>query len=437
MIETIAQFLEEFKTKGLEQIKSQDSDITHPVTIGDIHEGLTSEVLGRSIFKGLNLRIVQNSFIYNDNADISKEMDCMIVVGDGKQISFTNRYKYHIKDVIAVVQVKKRLYKDSLDDAHQNLKSVIDTAIPRDGEAFMGRIHYDAYKALLTKEPPRRNEVELLSWREQMMFHFLQLQAFWPVRILIGYDSYKTEYKLREGFVEHMQKLTENGPKFGYNPISFPDLMICGNNSIIKNVGMPFGFQLDFKNEFYWENLMSSPEKPMYFLLELIWTRLSYKFSLGSQIFGDDFDLNAIHPFIRCKERKMGEGKYGWEYEYHSLSQKQLSQPLTPMTWRPVEIETYEQAVLMTLFANREMDCDEELEKFCVKHGSSTETLIDKWTNVRIAYKDKNKIVLLLDKPIMTSGPDGKSYVGENKSGEMTNWMNKKASIYPQCVYFW
>src|SRR3989338_6812517 len=104
MIETVAQFLEEFKAKGLEQIKSKDSDIKHTVTIGDIHEGLTSEILNRSIFKGLDLKIVKNSFIYNESGHLSKEMDCMIVIGDGKQISFTERYKYHIKNVIAVVQ---------------------------------------------------------------------------------------------------------------------------------------------------------------------------------------------------------------------------------------------------------------------------------------------------------------------------------------------
>lgn len=429
MIETVAQFLEEFKAKGLEQIKSKDSDIKHTVTIGDIHEGLTSEILNRSIFKGLDLKIVKNSFIYNESGHLSKEMDCMIVIGDGKQISFTERYKYHIKNVIAVVQVKKRLYKNAIDDAHQNLKSVIDTAEPRDGEAYMSRIHRDAYKTLMTKELPAKDELENLSWREQMLYHFLLMQSFWPLRILIGYDSYKTEYGLREGFVEHLEELTKDGPTSGYSPISFPDLMICGNNTIIKNVGMPFGFPLDHKKEFYWENLMSSPEKPMYFLLELIWTRLSYKFSLGSQIFGDDFALDAIHPFLRTKERKIDAKNFGWEYTYHTLTQKQLSKPLTPTSWKPIEIELFEQAVLMTLFENGEIECDSELEDFYSSHNTSVEDVINKWTVGRIAYKDGNKIVLLLDEPIITSGADGKTYIGENKSGEMMNWMSKKASI--------
>ena len=429
MIETIAQFIEEFKAKGLDQIQEKDSDIKHTVTIGDIYEGLTSKILERSIFKGLNLRIVKNSFIYNDNGDLSKEMDCMIVLGEGKEISFTKRYKYHIQDVIAVIQVKKKLYKDSLDDAHQNLKSVIDTAIPREGESYMGKIHYDSYKSLVVKELPSRDELNTLPWREQMMYHFLQLQSFWPIRILIGYDSYKTEFKLREGFVEHMEKLLEDGPISGYSPISFPDLMICGKNSIIKNIGMPFAFPLQNDSEFYWDILTTSPERPMYYLLEFIWTRLSYKFDIGSEIFGDDFKRNGVHPFLRCRERKMSIDKIGWDYSYNTLSHKRLSEPLSALDWEPINIELFEQVILTNLISKGEVTCDFKLEKFCNKYDSTTRDLVNKWTKNRIAYRAGNKIILLLEEPITKIGQDGLIYVGENKSGEMMNWLNKKASI--------
>lgn len=426
MIETVAQFLEEFKEKALKQIKDQDGDITHTVTVGDIHEGLTAEILNRSIFRGLNLRIVKNSFIYNDEGKLSKEMDCMIVIGDGQKISFTERYKYHIKDVIAVIQVKKKLYKGSLDDAHQNLRSVIDTASPRDGESFMTKLQRDAYKSLVTKELPQRSSVHSLDWREQMIFHFLQLQAFWPVRILIGYESYKTEHKLREGFVEHLELLTKDGPRPGYNPISFPDLMICGNTSIIKNVGMPFAFPLNFDKEFYWEILMTSPKNPMYFLLEFIWTRLSYQFSLGSHFFGDDHSADAVHPFIKCKERKLDEVNFGWEYFYNEISDEQLSKPLESIPWEPHQVETFEQVLLISMFETGEITIDDELHKFCSKHGCSIEDIVKTWKEKRIAYKDGDKIILLLDEPIILTGPNDNFYIGENKNGEMMNWFSKR-----------
>ncbi|WP_298311079.1 DUF6602 domain-containing protein [uncultured Aquimarina sp.] len=335
MIETVSEFLEEFKKKGLNEIALEDGDITHRVTIGNMFEGLTAELLNRSIFKGLNLKIVSNSFIYNDSGTLSKEMDCMIVIGNGQKISFSNQFKYHIKNVIAVIQVKKTLYKDSIDDAHQNLKSVIDIAEPRDGEMYMRKIQADAYKLLMGKIMPNTENISKKSWREQMLFSFLLMQSFWPIRILIGYESYKTEFGLREGFVNLQEELVKDGPKSGYNPISFPDLMICGENSIIKNVGMPFAYPFQNDNEFYWEILQTSNNRPMYLLLELIWTRLSYKFELGSQIFGDDFELDSFHPFISCKERKISEEKWGWEYNYHSLTKKRIVK-----TFRFIRLDT-------------------------------------------------------------------------------------------------
>ena len=429
MIETVSEFLEEFKKKGLDEIASKDGDITHTVTIGNMFEGLTSELLNRSIFKGLNLKIVNNSFIYNDSGNLSKEMDCMIVIGDGQKISFSNQYKYHIQDVVSVIQVKKKLFKDSLDDAHQNLKSVIDTAEPRDGEMYMRRIQMDSYKLLIGKVMPLTKDISKKTWREQMIFHFLLMQSFWPIRILIGYESYKTEFGLREGFVNHLEELVKDGPRAGYNPISFPDLMICGENSIIKNIGMPFGYPIQNDQEFYWEILQTTNNRPMYLLLEMIWTRLSYRFELGSQIFGDDFDLDAFHPFLNCKERKIDEMNYGWEYNYHGLTQKELSKPLIPIEWKPIEINKVESAVLFTLINTHKIKCDKELLDYLEKEEVTLDEFVVNLRKKRIAYQEGNEIILLMDLPIISFATDRKTYIGENKSGEMSNWIQKQASI--------
>jgi hypothetical protein len=114
MINTVADFLEAFKSKSLEIIDSKEKNISHRPTIGNIYEGLTAEILNKSVFKEFNIKIVSNSFIFNDSGKISNEMDCMVVCGDGEKISFTDQYKYHIRDVIAVVQVKKRSLQTKL-----------------------------------------------------------------------------------------------------------------------------------------------------------------------------------------------------------------------------------------------------------------------------------------------------------------------------------
>lgn len=428
MIETVSDFLEEFKKKGLSKIALKDGDITHTVTIGNMFEGLTSELLNRSIFKNLNLRIVNNSFIYNDSGVLSKEMDCMIVIGEGQKISFSKQYKYHIENIVGVIQVKKKVYKDSIDDAHQNLKSVIETAEPRNGEMYMRQIQSDAYKLLIGKIMPNSKTIESKSWREQMLFSFLLMQSFWPIRILIGYESYKTEFGLREGFVNHLEDLVKNGPIPGYSPISFPDLMICGENSIIKNIGMPFGYPFQMNNSFYWEILQTSNNRPMYLLLELIWTRLSYRFELGSEIFGDDFALDSFHPFLNCRERKISEKRFGWEYNYHGLTKKELSAPLNPLDWEPIEINETESAILFSLIYTHRVKCNELIE-FLKEKESNLDEFVSGLSKKRIAYMEGDEIVLLMDLPIITISRNGKTYIGENKSGQMSYWIKKQAKL--------
>ena len=137
MISTISDLLEKFKEYALLKIEHDDNDINHTVAIGDNFEGLTAELLNKAIFKNLNLKMVQRSFVYNDRGIMSRELDCILVVGDGQKMSFANRYKYHIKDVIVVIQVKKNLYANDIDDSHHNLRSIINVSEPRDAEIFI------------------------------------------------------------------------------------------------------------------------------------------------------------------------------------------------------------------------------------------------------------------------------------------------------------
>lgn len=326
MINSVSDFLEQFKKHALSKIEADDKDIKHTVAIGDNFEGLTAELLNKAIFKDLNLKMVERSFIYNDSGVVSDELDCLLVIGNGQKMSFTNRFKYHIKDVMAVIQVKKNLYANDIDSSHQNLRSVFEVSEPRDSEPYVGRLLRDSYRLLTSKELPNTERRERFSDRENILYHYLMMEAFHPLRIVIGYYGYTTEYGLREGFVKKLEEILKEGPVRGYSPGTFPSLYICGNSTIIKNNGMPMGITLT-NDEFYFPILISSTGKPMYHLLELIWTRISYKFGISSNIFGDDFDIEAAHPFISCKERKIGDDNWGWEFMYHPLTRKQLATP--------------------------------------------------------------------------------------------------------------
>ena len=425
MIATISDFLEQFKTYALSRIEKEEKDISHRPTIGNIFEGLTAEILDRAIFKDFDLRIVEKSFIYNDNVIISSEMDCMLVVGSGKQILYTQQYKYHIKDVIAVFQVKKNLYTNDIDNSHQNLLSVIKISEPRDAELFVAELHRDAYKLLNSKVFPSKERRERFTDRENIIYHLLLMEAFYPLRIVIGYYGYKDEYSLREGFVNNIEEVCKNGPASGYGLGSFPNMYICGNNTIIKNNGMPIGLPFS-DNDFYWDILISSNERPMYYLLQLIWTRLSYKFNISSEIFGDDFHKDAMHPFIACKERKIDEDKWGWEFYYHEMSRSNLSLPLKSIEWAPVEIDTNKYTILSMLSEMGEINIntDKDFLQFIATNKLNVNEIINELKSNRLIYIDEDKIGLLVDELIMVFKSD-KIYAGENKSGEMNIYFSK------------
>lgn len=423
MINTVSDFLEQFKEYALSKIKADDKDIKHTVAIGDNFEGLTAELLNKAIFKNLNLKMVERSFIFNDSGVVSDELDCLLVVGDGQKMSFANRFKYHIKDVIAVIQVKKNLHGNDLDSSYQNLRSVLEVSEPRHSEPYVGRVLRDAYRMLTSKELPNKERRERFTDREEILYHYLMMEAFHPLRIVIGYYGYTTEYGLREGFVKKLEEILKDGPVRGYSPGSFPSLYICGNSTIIKNNGMPMGVPLT-DDEFYFPVLISSSGKPMYHLLELIWTRLSYKFGISSSIFGDDFDIEATHPFLSCKEKKMGDDKWGWEFLYHPLTRKQLSAPLVSIPWEPTEIDKniYTILQMLTSYETIELNTDKQFKNLLDEQCLEADKFIKGLLETKLIYVDEGKMGLLVDELLIVFSPEGNVYAGENKSGEMSNY---------------
>jgi len=420
MIKTIADFLDEFKRKSLDKIEIDDKDVTHNPTIGNIFEGLTSSILNKSIFDGLNLRIVNNSFIFNDLGEVSPEMDCMIVIGDGVQINFTNQFKYHFKSVVAVIQVKKTLNSTTYIEAHENLLSSIKINTLTETDLYLDRLHEHAFKQLVGKSLPYPNNLGELNDSELIVYHMLKMQAYYPLRIMIGYYGYQSEFSFRKGIMTAVSKQLGKNPTAGLNPVRFADLIICGNQSIVKCSGMPFG-RAFLDNEFYWLLLASSNERPMYFLLEFIWTKISYMFRLSSKVFGDDFDYEALHPLVLAKDERLSGDSWKWYYLYNELSQNQLKDnPVFTTAWAPVEINDNECTMLSLLIDHPVMVDDKLLTIFNNDEAFLQQSLSNLNKNRIITIDDKS-ISFLIEIPQIVFHK-GLIYIGENKSGEMSNW---------------
>ncbi|MFD6990534.1 SDR family oxidoreductase [Streptomyces sp. NPDC059943] len=121
MIHTIADLLVGIVREELPKL--DDAPAKHAPTIGDMHEGLSSDLFNRALPDGLDLQVV-SGFARDGRGRMSGQLDCMVVRGVGKRIPYTNSYVWHVKDIIVVVEVKKNLHSSELRDAFAQLSSV-------------------------------------------------------------------------------------------------------------------------------------------------------------------------------------------------------------------------------------------------------------------------------------------------------------------------
>ena len=177
-----------------------------------------------------------NDKINNNDGDLSSQVDCMIVVGEGKLIPFTNKYIYHYSQVIAVIEVKKTLNKQQLFGSYDNLKSIINVSRSLDSEVepYVMRLFRKSWQLLTNTELPERENLDKLPEKMQYIYHTLLMEAYFPLRIVLGYFGYASELSLRDGFADMLDEKIEKNTRRGYGIGSFPNLIICRNNSLIK-----------------------------------------------------------------------------------------------------------------------------------------------------------------------------------------------------------
>ena len=193
MIETTYQLLAAMKDRGVEKIEPY-LGIGHNPIIGDMYEGLTKKLMEKAVFKDFDMHVVSGK-ITNKSGEFSRQIDCMIVIGPGNKIPFTNEYIYEINSVIAVVEVKKNLFSSELSSAYDNLRSVVDIATP-DKDIRINLLR-DAFTGISKTELPEYEQVSELEERLQLLYHSLIVECALPLRVIFGYDGFADEFSLR------------------------------------------------------------------------------------------------------------------------------------------------------------------------------------------------------------------------------------------------
>lgn len=411
MINTIYELLVNLKEKGVKEIEPY-LNIGHNPTIGNMYEGLTKQLLNKAIFKNLSLH-VSSGKIKNIHGVLSNQIDCMIVTGKGENIPFTNDYIYEVNDVIAVIEVKKNLFSKDLEDAYNNLRSVSDIAEPN--RSLDTALLRNAYKLIAKEELPEPKEVEKISLEKQLIYHSLVMECFLPARIIFGYNGFISEFSLREKFINYIyNKLDAKGYEKAFGVITLPNLIICGENTLVKTNGFPYAAGLTTDD---WLLYASYNKKPLFLLLEIIWTKLSSIYSISSEIFDDEIIFEAPRPLLVAIPHKEG-----WEYQHINYTKQELKQLPEEFNWEPVQVSEVEFCLISMLCNGRKVYTDDkDFLDFLKSYGVSLDNIIRKLNLERILYLDTSEIKLLTEQCHCMVTPDG-YFVGENKDGRMMRW---------------
>ncbi len=414
-VATLLKALIEEETRKLDEF-----DIKHGPTIGKMYEGLTADILNKAIPPQINLRLT-SGVIHDGLGNMTGEIDCMLVEGEGEEIPYTQAYKWHIKDVIAVFEIKKNLYSKELKDSFLHLRQILDTYgsyvdCGEGSKTFDISSSLRAFAETTGKIAPSRAEVEKLPFEQQIIYHTLITEQISPIRIVLGYHGFKSENNLRNALIKF---LGENLMSQGFGVGSFPQLIISGQYSLVKMNGHPYSAPMTSD---YWGFYGSSRTNPILLILEFIWTRLSRMYGI-SGLWGDDLKSENFILLLSGRIKKIG-AKFGWEYNYPKTDKSILSSEPADIDWEP----TYVTSAQFTIF-NRL--CHGELERiddpflieFLEKEKINPNVFFKELTKTGLVALDGNALNLTTECCQCVILPNGKFAVAENNSGRLTNWM--------------
>lgn len=424
MITTLADLLGELARAEAEKLGK--SDIKHPTLIGGMYEGLTRELLVRSVPDGLDLQVV-GGLVVDGRGGTSGQIDCMLVRGTGTPVPYSpGIYQWHVKDVLAVFEVKKNLFAGDLSDAYLHLRDVLATYSGwiqnATGETTLNlRPTFRSYAQTMGEVAPPGDQWRNMPMDKHLILHTMMADQLAPLRIIFGYEGYSTERGLRKGFLTY---LGENLNALGFGPPSLPNLVVAKGVSLVKLSGHPYHAQR--KPTGRWPIMASSHLNPLLLILELLWTRLSYDHPMAP-LFGEDLDVEALAPLLDAEpaQSTVSPSGWGWRYYSHDLTTKQLAAGPNREAWSPVELDAA-QFVIMNQLCREDIDADDpDFRSFVTGEGLDAEAFIHGLIATTLVARKGRILTLTTEECACVLLPDGRRIAGENNTGRLTRWTNR------------
>lgn len=419
MIKTVSDLLKAFADE--ERKKLDAEQLSHGPTIGSMYEGLTKEVLDRSLPPELGLKVVSGFATFNGK--YSGELDCMLVCGDGDEIPRTGKYLYHVKNVIAVLEVKKTLTAADLADSHDHLRGVaqLHSSYAESTEAQDDEIDLTWPRRIFTRmsgiAAPDHADVDKLPFDLEMLYHTLVMEHLGPVRIVVGHHGWKKEVTLREHLLKLLEERVASNPA-GMGAGSFPQLIVGGEYSIVKTNGIPYVTRIV---DGFWPLLLSSSHNPLRILLELIYSKIDMRYDTGLAV-DEGADQEAMSLCLSARAVQSG-GQAGWQYKFNDLSSKSLKKRGPDSRWAPRELTSAQFVIVNRLCQDGSVSTDNpSFLEFVASQPDSVEAFVDSLIDTGLVARKDRELILTTDQCQTLITPGGKYVAGENNAGQMTNW---------------
>lgn len=404
--------------------KLDNAPVKHAPTIGDMYEGLSSDVLNRALPDGLGLRVV-SGFARDGRGRMSGQLDCMVVRGEGERIPYTDSYVWHVKDIIAVVEVKKNLHSAELRDAFTQLSSVSeidhayhrgDDEVPDDPDRSMAP-SVRTFAEMTGKLAWDGEEIVALSYEEDALLQTLTLEQVSAVRVILGMHGFKSERAFRLSMANYLE---QNIGNHGFGPANFPQLIVSGRYSLVKANGRPFMTPLI---DGWWPFYFSTPENPLRLLLEFIWTRLDEVYGLGGEAWGEDLETEVARTLLSCRAARI-DGRGGWQVQVHNADDEALDAASVTERWSPNFIGEEEFVLLTRLCQGREVRCDDpEMIAWLKSRGVEFCEVRNRLLETRLVASSEKNLKLIAKKCQLAILPTGEYVAAENSTGRLDRWI--------------
>ncbi len=451
-INTVLDLLLAIREKGLHSFKDIEP-IGNNLSIDSMYNGVPKELREKSVFKSIDIQVVSGK-ITNSKNRVSKHFDCMIVEGEGKKIPLTNGAIYDINNVIAVIEFTKELCSNEIENSFTKLKSVIDVCVfdkPKKNlgadDNYKPKMLTNAFRYIARREVPSQNELKKPDLTQAVYSSILADTAF-PLRIVWSYFDHKTEYDLRQAYLDFLSCSNTNLKNTLY---SFPNLIVCGSKAIVKYTGMPYGLRCIPKKT--WAFLVSHPNNAIYYFLNILWYRICYKYNMLFESFTDG-KLEHANEFLKLRYcGTSGDSQSACSFEGVFYPKEELDRPLTDIDWEPEYLSIEQFAIISYLCEGGSLSISDKafFMKGLEKRSNGLNSVFESQLNCEripnihplkpdynycmesifstgLVYLKGKEIKLLTNKCIAVATANGLA-AGDSSDGRFLNWFAKQGKV--------